>query len=1047
MGLLYNTLTRLKQPFQQQWCSIVPAAVGLFTLLSLLPAAEVIGQSAAIPLSSAQRRATGRNWIFNRTTRMDFGLSGNATSTISSFGGQNNSIGEGFSTATDVDGNLVFYTSATQTYNRNGAATSNGSIAGNNSATQGAVIVPHLKNPDRYLVFYGATDAGSAPNGTLYYAEYDMKQNGGLGDLVVKNLSPSPTASTILASEALTYAPNSTGDGFWIVTYENNTSCSSSTFNCTSTSRTIKAIEVKFPTPATVSFSVPVVSQVSTTFFNGYGSIEFNNDFSKALVLSSYYISPFTQPKAGRLYELSFNAQTGVFTEDWVIILPTINTGTYYYADYSPSEGYAYVSTVFGNQLYRYDISSGSATAISASQEIRTMDISGAVRTGPNGRTYAVSQATSTILEIENPDNASLAGATVTTKSRNGGNGSFGLSQTALLIATDHGDAPTSYKVLASDDGPRHFVQYNTSGTALLTLGTSVTSEPAGLASTLASSDADNGIAVFPAITAATVPQTISSYSVSVTVRNLTGQIAQLAGWMDWNLNGTFEAGERASITVTPNSTTATLTWTNVSIPAINTTFATFARFRISLDDMSLPTGTAASGEVEDYRINFEAPFGCTNDAYMFQNTTTDMFRLDMVSGASTLIASDINGATATSEINGVGYNVKDGYMWGYNKNTNQVAKIFANGNVQYFTVAGIPSGLNINTGDVNSNGVLYLTVGNTSDVYRVDVDPASPTYLQLLPTLTVTGRQILDWAFNPIDNQLYSVTTVTSTAPLVGAELVRYNPTTGSSVVVGTISGATIQQTVTGFGAIYFDGTGALYAYANANGRIYKVENVAGGGTTATLFSTGATNLQQNDGARCATSIICASISAPASTYSTLSNWCPATTVNLTSIQPQAVSGYTYQWRTTNLSSGPVVSNPAAVGAGVYYLFLKQDGVDCFSPSSAPVVVSISPCADTDGDGVTDAADIDDDNDGVLDNTESPACFFANTDWNTEDKTQYTRITSQLLPLSPNNNFGKLTDDVANVSAVQFITSTAQSQLNKELFKVEFSSPLQLDA
>ena len=103
---------------------------------------EVSGQAAQINLSPAQRRATERYWIFNRTTRMDFGVSGSATATISSFGGQNNSLGEGFSTATDVDGNLVFYTSATQAYNRNGQATANGAITGNNSATRAPSFYP-----------------------------------------------------------------------------------------------------------------------------------------------------------------------------------------------------------------------------------------------------------------------------------------------------------------------------------------------------------------------------------------------------------------------------------------------------------------------------------------------------------------------------------------------------------------------------------------------------------------------------------------------------------------------------------------------------------------------------------------------------------------------------------------------------------------------------------------------------------------------------------------------------------------------------------------
>lgn len=698
-----------------------PAMLGVLVLTSLLPIAQSYGQQAAVNLSPAQRRATERNWIFSRTTRMDFGTNGTGAPGITSFGAQS-SIGEGFATATDVDGNLVFYSSATQTYNRNGVATTNGAIVGNNSATQGAIIVPHLKNPDRYLVFYTSADVVVAPSGNLYYAEYDIRQNGGLGDLVSKNQLPSAIGASIKAAEALTYAPNSTGDGFWIVTYENNETCSGATFSCTGTSTVIKAIEVTFPTPSSISFGAPVVSTVSASFYNGFGSIEFNEDFSKALALSSYFIDLFMDPtlRGGRLYDLDFNAQTGAFTENWVIDLPLLAASNYYYADFSPSEQYAYVSTVFTDRLYRYDISSGVAATVSSSQQLRTMTISGAVQKGPNDRMYAVSNGNAGILEIQDPENASLAAATVNTLSRNGGNGAFGMTQTALNIAVDYGDAPTSYNVLSSDDGPRHIIQYNSSGTALLTLGSSVTSEPGGVASSTASSDTDNGVSSFPTLMATTNPTTLPSYSVTVDVSNLTGQSANLVGWIDWNLNGNFEATERVSATVAPNATTATLTWNTVSLPATNLIPALFARFRISLDALSLPTGIASSGEVEDYRIELEAPFNCTNDAYMFQNAPADMYRLDMTNGVSTLVASDINGTTATLGINGVGYNVKDGYMWGYDINSERVIKIFSNGNIQYFTVAGLPAGLNFTSGDVSPDGVLYLYSSGATTVYRV---------------------------------------------------------------------------------------------------------------------------------------------------------------------------------------------------------------------------------------------------------------------------------------------------------------------------------------
>ena len=101
----------------------------------------------------------------------------------------------------------------------------------------------------------------------------------------------------------------------------------------------------------------------------------------------------------------------------------------------------------------------------------------------------------------------------------------------------------------------------------------------------------------------------------------------------------------------------------------------------------------------------------------------------------------------------------------------------------------------------------------------------------------------------------------------------------------------------------------------------------------------------------------------------------------------------------------------------------------------------------DTDGDGIVNNLDIDDDNDGVLDATEAPNCYMSTDDWNILNKTLYIGVTSQLNPLAPNTNFNALSDNDLAVAALQFVTATAQSQLNKEIFKVTFSQPVQLDA
>lgn len=81
--------------------------------------------------------------------------------------------------------------------------------------------------------------------------------------------------------------------------------------------------------------------------------------------------------------------------------------------------------------------------------------------------------------------------------------------------------------------------------------------------------------------------------------------------------------------------------------------------------------------------------------------------------------------------------------------------------------------GINIyNVGTVGNNGVLYLHASNNTKIYKVDVNPSSPTCLTLSPVLTNTGAAVTDWRFNPVDGFLYGVST-NITAP---HELLKIN-------------------------------------------------------------------------------------------------------------------------------------------------------------------------------------------------------------------------------------------------------------------------------
>jgi GEVED domain len=99
-----------------------------------------------------------------------------------------------------------------------------------------------------------------------------------------------------------------------------------------------------------------------------------------------------------------------------------------------------------------------------------------------------------------------------------------------------------------------------------------------------------------------------TSYSIpNIPVHNGLTSTARLMGWIDFNKNGTFDATELASTTVTPGISTAALSWSGVPVSTAGTAYA---RFRITTDPAfttaASPVGLAIDGEVEDYRVKFD---------------------------------------------------------------------------------------------------------------------------------------------------------------------------------------------------------------------------------------------------------------------------------------------------------------------------------------------------------------------------------------------------------------------------------------------------------
>ena len=237
-----------------------------------------------------------------------------------------------------------------------------------------------------------------------------------------------------------------------------------------------------------------------------------------------------------------------------------------------------------------------------------------------------------------------------------------------------------------------------------------------------------------------------------------------------------------------------------------------------------------------------EDPFNCDYNAYLFQDN--DIYALDLASGNSYLVKKDIT----PGNINAVGYNPADGYIWGsLSTPSKSIVKIGKNFSTEIVYIPELPTS-NRYVGDVREDGVYYLKPGG-STYYLVDLNPNSNTYKQFITSKTLSSNiNIHDWAFNAVDGLLYTVEKGTNI-------LYRIDPETGVATSLGVVP--ILNGVNYTFGAVYFDVEGRFYVSANQTGTVYVIQDVQnlelGSIIQSNLFAFGPSS-SLNDGARCPT-------------------------------------------------------------------------------------------------------------------------------------------------------------------------------------------------
>ena len=250
-------------------------------------------------------------------------------------------------------------------------------------------------------------------------------------------------------------------------------------------------------------------------------------------------------------------------------------------------------------------------------------------------------------------------------------------------------------------------------------------------------------------------------------------------------------------------------------------------------------------------------PFDCT-DGITYQvaaaagEPVSTLYAYNVGTGARTEIA------PLPMTVNSLIYNSADNMLWATKNGTNSIIQIDREGGTVEYPIANLPA-TNFNVGVELPNGYMMIYQTGTPSFYVIDVDPNRPsTYLKLVdptngfaiqtgPTygVALSGPfNSFDFAYLPSTQLVYGFT--------VDGHVTTLNPLTGAVAVGTSISGLPANDG--GFGAVFADATGKLYAFHNNTGRFYKIDPVA---NSASFMSTSVPS-NSNDGANCVTATLC---------------------------------------------------------------------------------------------------------------------------------------------------------------------------------------------
>ncbi|VUZ23162.1 Uncharacterised protein, partial [uncultured Comamonas sp.] len=232
-----------------------------------------------------------------------------------------------------------------------------------------------------------------------------------------------------------------------------------------------------------------------------------------------------------------------------------------------------------------------------------------------------------------------------------------------------------------------------------------------------------------------------------------------------------------------------------------------------------------------------------TTTAYLLNANGDILYGVNLVMGT----VEELTTTLGMGNSNALAFSSVDGHLYASKNNggTYQLVRINADGTVTTVathndsTTTNDPdSNTNLISADIDANGIMYLNASNGSKIFRFDTNPASATYNQWLPPLTLSGATTTtrwtDMSVNPKDGMIYAAGS--NGAGTARSNLYRIDPTTGEvERLVGTTANnvnANIQLdgggavTQSSFPMQYFDKNGYFYFTAGGDKpTIYRMD------------------------------------------------------------------------------------------------------------------------------------------------------------------------------------------------------------------------------